>query len=102
MFKGVITAIVTPFRNGEVDEEALRRLVDEQIRAGVDGFVPVGTTGESPTVSNEEHIRIVKVVVEEVRKRVPVIAGTGANSTREAIELTREAKAVGADGTLQV
>ena len=102
MFKGVITALVTPFRGDAVDEEALRRLVDEQIRAGIDGFVPVGTTGESPTVSVEEHIRIIKIVVEETRKRVPVIAGTGANSTREAIELTREARAVGADGTLQV
>jgi 4-hydroxy-tetrahydrodipicolinate synthase len=102
MFKGVITALVTPFRGDAVDEEALRRLVDEQIRAGIDGFVPVGTTGESPTVSVEEHIRIIKIVVEETRKRVPVIAGTGANSTREAIELTCEARAVGADGTLQV
>jgi 4-hydroxy-tetrahydrodipicolinate synthase len=102
MFKGVITALVTPFRGDVVDEEALRRLVDEQIRAGIDGFVPVGTTGESPTVTVEEHIRIIKIVVEETRKRVPVIAGTGANSTREAIELTREARAVGADGTLQV
>jgi 4-hydroxy-tetrahydrodipicolinate synthase len=102
MFKGVITALVTPFRGDAIDEEALRRLVDEQIRAGIDGFVPVGTTGESPTVSVEEHIRIIKIVVEETRKRVPVIAGTGANSTREAIELTREARTVGADGTLQV
>jgi 4-hydroxy-tetrahydrodipicolinate synthase len=102
MFKGVITALVTPFLGDAVDEEALRRLVDEQIRAGIDGFVPVGTTGESPTVSVEEHIRIIKIVVEETRKRVPVIAGTGANATREAIELTREARAVGADGTLQV
>jgi 4-hydroxy-tetrahydrodipicolinate synthase len=102
MFKGVITALVTPFRGDAVDEEALRRLVDEQIRAGIDGFVPVGTTGESPTVTVEEHIRIIKIVVEETRKRVPVIAGTGANSTREAIELTIEARAVGADATLQV
>jgi len=102
MFKGVITALVTPFRDDAVDQEALRRLVDEQIRAGIDGFVPVGTTGESPTVTVEEHIRVIKIVVEETRKRVPVIAGTGANSTHEAIELTREARAVGADGTLQV
>jgi len=102
MFKGVITALVTPFRGDVVDEEALRRLVDEQICAGIDGFVPVGTTGESPTVTVEEHIRIIKIVVEETRKRVPVIAGTGANSTREAIELTIEARAVGADATLQV
>jgi len=102
MFKGVITALVTPLRNDRVDEEALRRLVDEQIRAGIDGLVPVGTTGESPTLDNDEHIRVVQVVVEEAKKRVPVIAGTGANSTREAIELTLAAKAVGADATLQV
>jgi 4-hydroxy-tetrahydrodipicolinate synthase len=102
MFKGVITALVTPLRNDRVDEEALRRLVDEQIRAGIDGLVPVGTTGESPTLSNEEHIRVIEIVVQEAKKRVPIIAGTGANATREAIELTAAAKAVGADGTLQV
>jgi 4-hydroxy-tetrahydrodipicolinate synthase len=102
MFKGVITALVTPLRNDHVDEEALRRLVDEQISAGIDGLVPVGTTGESPTLSNEEHIRVVEIVVQEARKRVPVIAGTGSNSTHEAIELTAAAKAAGADGTLQV
>jgi 4-hydroxy-tetrahydrodipicolinate synthase len=102
MLKGVITALVTPLRNDRIDEEALRRLVDEQIRAGIDGLVPVGTTGESPTLTNEEHIRVVQIVVEEAKKRVPVIAGTGANCTREAIELTTAAKAVGADATLQV
>jgi 4-hydroxy-tetrahydrodipicolinate synthase len=102
MFKGAITALVTPLRNDRLDEEALRRLVDEQIRAGIDGLVPVGTTGESPTLTNEEHIRVIEIVVQEARKRVPVIAGSGANSTREAIELTAAAKAVGADGTLQV
>jgi 4-hydroxy-tetrahydrodipicolinate synthase len=102
MIKGVITALVTPLRNDRIDEEALRRLVDEQIRAGIDGLVPVGTTGESPTLSNEEHIRVVQIVVEEAKKRVPVIAGTGANCTREAIELTTAAKSVGADATLQV
>ena len=102
MFKGVITALVTPLRDDRVDEAALRRLVDEQIAGGIDGLVPVGTTGESPTLTNEEHIRVVAVVVEQAKKRVPVIAGTGANSTREAIELTLAAKAVGADGTLQV
>lgn len=102
MIKGAITALVTPLRNDRVDEEALRRLVDEQIRAGIDGLVPVGTTGESPTLSNEEHIRVVQIVVEEAKKRVPVIAGTGANCTREAIELTLAAKAAGADATLQV
>jgi 4-hydroxy-tetrahydrodipicolinate synthase len=102
MIKGVITALVTPLRDDRLDEEALRRLVDEQIRAGIDGLVPVGTTGESPTLSNEEHIRVVQIVVEEAKKRVPVIAGTGANCTREAIELTSAAKAAGADATLQV
>ena len=102
MFKGVITALVTPFRNDRIDEEALRRLVDEQISAGIDGLVPVGTTGESPTLSSEEHIRVIEIVVQETRKRVPVLAGTGGNATREAIELTQAAKAVGADGTLQV
>jgi 4-hydroxy-tetrahydrodipicolinate synthase len=102
MFKGVITALVTPLRDDRVDEAALRRLVDEQIAGGIDGLVPVGTTGESPTLTNEEHIRVVEVVVEQAKKRVPIIAGTGANSTREAIELTLAAKAVGADGTLQV
>jgi len=102
MFKGVITALVTPLRNDRVDEEALRRLVDEQIGSGIDGLVPVGTTGESPTLTNEEHIRVVEIVVQEAKKRVPVIAGTGANSTKEAIELTLAAKAVGVDGTLQV
>ena len=102
MFTGVITALVTPFRNGAVDEEALRRLVDEQIAAGVDGLVPVGTTGESPTLDHEEHRRVIQIVIEQTRKRVPVIAGTGGNSTREAIDLSRQAKALGADGMLQV
>ena len=102
MFTGVITALVTPMRNGAVDEDALRRLVGEQIAAGIDGLVPVGTTGESPTLDHEEHLRVVKIVVEETKKRVPVIAGTGANATREAIELSRAAKAIGADGLLQV
>jgi 4-hydroxy-tetrahydrodipicolinate synthase len=102
MFSGVITAIVTPFRGGKLDEDALRRLVNEQIAAGIDGLVPVGTTGESPTVSYEEHVRVIKVVVEETKRRVPVIAGTGGNATNEAIELSKAAKEVGADGLLQV
>jgi 4-hydroxy-tetrahydrodipicolinate synthase len=102
MFTGVITALVTPFRGGALDEDALRRLVSEQIGAGIDGLVPVGTTGESPTLSPEEHVRVIKVVVEETRRRVPVIAGTGANATHEAIELSRAARQVGADGLLQV
>jgi len=102
MFTGVLTALVTPFRNDSVDETALRNLVDDQIANGVDGLVPVGTTGESPTLNFDEHIRVIKIVVEAARKRVPVIAGTGSNSTHEAIELSKEARRVGADGLLQV
>jgi len=102
MFTGVITALVTPFKNDKLDEAALRRLVDEQIAGGVDGLVPTGTTGESPTLSNEEHLRVIEVVVEAAKKRVPVIAGTGSNSTREAIEMSEAAKRVGADGLLLV
>ncbi len=102
MFTGVITALVTPLRNGVVDEDALRRLVGEQIAAGIDGLVPVGTTGESPTLDHEEHLQVVKIVIDEAKKRVPIIAGTGANSTREAIELSLAAKSLGADGLLQV
>jgi 4-hydroxy-tetrahydrodipicolinate synthase len=98
----VITAIVTPFRRGVVDEVALRNLVEDQIANGVDGLVPVGTTGESPTLSFEEHLRVIEVVIEAVAKRVPVIAGTGSNSTQEAIELSLAAKKLGADGQLQV
>jgi 4-hydroxy-tetrahydrodipicolinate synthase len=102
MFTGVITALVTPLRGDAVDEEALRRLVDEQIASGVDGLVPVGTTGESPTLTNEEHLRVIQLVVEATRKRVPVIAGTGSNSTRETIEMSAAARKVGADGLLLV
>jgi 4-hydroxy-tetrahydrodipicolinate synthase len=102
MFTGVITALVTPFKNDVLDEPALRRLVDEQIAAGVDGLVPTGTTGESPTLSNEEHLRVIQIVVEAAKKRVPVIAGTGSNATREAIEMSVAAKGVGADGLLLV
>ncbi|HSS37315.1 MAG TPA: 4-hydroxy-tetrahydrodipicolinate synthase [Polyangia bacterium] len=102
MFTGVITALVTPFRGDAVDEEALRRLVEEQIAAGIDGLVPVGTTGESPTVTVEEHIRIIEIVVQAAKKRVPVVAGTGSNSTRETIELSAAARKVGADGLLLV
>ncbi len=102
MFTGVITALVTPFRGDAVDEEALRRLVDDQIAAGIDGLVPVGTTGESPTVTVEEHIRVIEIVVQAAKKRVPVVAGTGSNSTRETIELSAAARKVGADGLLLV
>src|SRR5450432_250021 len=101
-FSGVITALVTPLRNDAVDEEALRRLIEEQIAGGVDGLVPVGTTGESPTLTVEEHIRVIEITVQAAKKRVPVIAGTGSNSTRETIEMSQAARKVGADGLLLV
>ena len=100
--KGSITALITPFKNGELDEKAFKRLVDWQIAEGTHGLVPVGTTGESPTLSHKEHMRVVELCVETARGRVPVIAGAGSNSTREAIELTRHAKTVGADAALSV
>jgi 4-hydroxy-tetrahydrodipicolinate synthase len=102
MFTGTYTAIVTPFRDGAIDEDALERLIKFQIKGGVDGIVPVGTTGESPTVDCAEHIRIIELSVEFAAKKIKVLAGTGANSTREAIELTQAAEKVGADGSLQV
>lgn len=102
MFKGAICAIVTPFKNGKVDEEKLRELIEFQIENGTDGIVPCGTTGESPTLSYEEHNRVIEITVEAVKKRVPVIAGTGSNSTEEALELTRHAYEVGADAALMV
>lgn len=102
MFQGSIVAIVTPFNNGAVDEEKLRELVEFQIENGTDAIVPCGTTGESSTLSYVEHDRVIKVVVEQVNKRVPVIAGTGSNSTHEAIEITQHAKELGADGALLV
>ncbi len=102
MFRGAIVAIVTPFKDGRVDEEALRKLIEFQIESGTDGIVPCGTTGESATLSHEEHDRVIEITVEAVRKRVPVIAGTGSNSTKEAIRLTEHAYKVGADGALLV
>lgn len=102
MIKGAIVAIVTPFRDGKVDEEALRRLVEEQIVAGTDGIAPCGTTGESTTLSHEEHDRVIEIVVDAVRKRVPVIAGTGSNSTVEALRLTKHAWEAGANAALIV
>src|SRR5277367_4476369 len=89
---GTYTALVTPFRDGGVDEKALTRLLEEQIAAGVDGVVPVGTTGESATLTMEEHLRVIELAVQVVNKRVRVFAGTGSNSTSEAIFLTQEAK----------
>jgi 4-hydroxy-tetrahydrodipicolinate synthase len=100
--KGSITALITPFNNGEIDETAFRRLVEWQIAEGTHGLVPCGTTGESPTLSHTEHMRVVEVCVEAAGGRVPVIAGAGSNSTREAIELTRHAKSIGADAALTV
>ncbi len=102
MFTGTYTAIVTPFKNGEIDEAALERLIKIQIKAGVEGIVPVGTTGESPTVSYEEHIHIIRLSVEFAAGKIKVLAGTGGNSTNEAIYLTEEAEKDGADGSLQV
>lgn len=100
MFKGSMTAIVTPFKNGTVDEEALRGLVEFQIENGTDGIIPCGTTGESATLSHDEHDRVVEIVIDAVKKRVPVIAGAGSNNTAEAIRLTRHAHEAGADGAL--
>jgi 4-hydroxy-tetrahydrodipicolinate synthase len=102
MFQGTFTAIVTPFRNGEVDYKRLGEQIEAQIAGGVDGVVPCGTTGESPTLSHDEHEQVVAFTVERVRRRVPVIAGAGSNNTREALRLSKHAKAVGADATLQV
>ncbi|MCE5283167.1 MAG: 4-hydroxy-tetrahydrodipicolinate synthase [Deltaproteobacteria bacterium] len=102
MFGGAIVAIVTPFKNGKVDEEALRKLIEEQIAAGTDGIAPCGTTGESTTLSHDEHDRVIEITIDAVKKRVPVIAGTGSNSTTEALRLTRHAWEAGADGALLV
>ena len=102
MFKGSIVAIVTPFRNGKVDEKALGNLIEWHIKQGTHGIVPCGTTGESATLDYEEHHRVIKFTVEAVNKRVPVIAGTGANATDETIMITKEAKKSGADAALVV
>src|SRR5215472_1803652 len=100
--RGSLPALITPFKDGKVDEAAFRRLVNWQIEQGSHGLVPCGTTGESPTLSHDEHMRVVEICVEEARGRVPVIAGAGSNATAEAISLTRHAKAVGADAVLSV
>ena len=102
LFRGVLPALVTPFRNGAVDEDAFVALVERQIAGGVHGLVPVGTTGETATLSHEEHRRVVELCVATAKGRVPVIAGAGSNSTAEAIELVQHAKAVGADAALVV
>lgn len=102
MFKGSFVALITPFANGEFDEKTFRNFVEWQIEEGTDGLVPVGTTGESPTLSHEEHMRVVEVCIEVAAGRVPVIAGAGSNSTEEAILLAQHAKSAGADAALVV
>jgi 4-hydroxy-tetrahydrodipicolinate synthase len=102
MFKGSIVAVVTPFKNGAVDEEKLRSLIEFHIKNGTSGIVPCGTTGESATLSFQEHDRVIEITIDQVNKRVPVIAGTGSNSTEEAIMLTRHAEKAGSDASLQV
>jgi 4-hydroxy-tetrahydrodipicolinate synthase len=102
MFPGCLTALVTPFRNGAVDVKALADLVERQIAAGINGLVPCGSTGESATLSHEEHLTVVREVIRVARKRVPVIAGTGSNSTAEAIKLTRGAEEAGANAALLI
>lgn len=101
-FTGTYTAIVTPFKNGKIDRVALEKLISAQIKGGVDGIVPVGTTGESPTLDYEEHIEVIKLSVQFVAGKIKVLAGTGGNSTSEAIYLTKAAEDLGADGSLQV
>lgn len=102
MFKGSLVALITPFSNGTVDVDALKRLVDWHADEGTDGIVPCGTTGESPTLSNDEHLEVVKIVVEQAAGRMKILAGAGSNNTIEAVEYTKHAAAAGADGTLHV
>ena len=102
MLKGAITAIVTPFKNGAFDEEAYRQLIEFQIQGGIHGIVPCGTTGESATLSHAEHKRVVETCIDQVKKRVPVVAGTGSNNTAEALELTKHGEAAGADYALMI
>ncbi|MFW6055373.1 MAG: 4-hydroxy-tetrahydrodipicolinate synthase [Thermodesulfobacteriota bacterium] len=100
--KGAFTALITPFRNNEIDEEALREHIEHQIKAGIDGLVPCGTTGESATMTHEEHKRTIGISIDQAGGRVPVLAGTGSNNTREAVELTGFARQAGADGALLI
>ena len=102
MFKGAFTALVTPFSGGQIDAQALRNHVDFQIDKGIDGLVPCGTTGEASTLSHDEHIEVVRITVEHTAGRVPVIGGSGSNSTSEALELTKRVKEVGADACLMI
>jgi 4-hydroxy-tetrahydrodipicolinate synthase len=100
MFTGTYTAIVTPFKNGQVDEPAFRKLIQFQVDNGVDGIVPAGTTGEAATLDFDEHLRVIEIAVQEAHGRCKIIAGTGSNSTQEAVELTQKAEQLGADGAL--
>ncbi len=100
MFKGSLVAIATPFKNDQIDEAALRNLVEYQIARGTDGIVPCGTSGESATLTHDEHCRVIDIVIDQTKKRVPVIAGSGSNSTHETVYLTEHAKKAGADGAL--
>lgn len=102
MFKGTTVAIVTPFKNGAVDETTLRNLVEFHVKNGTDAVLPCGTTGESPTLSHDEHDRVIEICIDAARGRVPILAGTGSNSTAEAIRLTRHAEEAGASGALVV
>ncbi len=102
MFKGSIVAIATPFKDGQIDEPTLRKLVEFQIKSGTNGIVPCGTTGESPTLSNDEHARVIDICIQTAQGRIPIIAGTGSNSTAEAVALTKHAAQIGASGVLQV
>ena len=101
-FKGALTALVTPFKHGSIDEEAYRAFIEWQIESGIDGVVPCGTTGESATLSHDEHKEVIRICIDQVKKRIPVLAGSGSNNTREAIELTKFAKSAGADGALMI
>jgi len=100
MFRGTYTAIVTPFKEGRIDEDGFRKLIDFQIDNGIDGIVPVGTTGEAATLDYDEHLRVIEIAVQQANGRCKVVAGTGSNSTREAIELTQKAEKLGIDGAL--
>ncbi|HEY6395177.1 MAG TPA: 4-hydroxy-tetrahydrodipicolinate synthase [Candidatus Binataceae bacterium] len=102
MFNGALSALVTPFRDGSVDEKALREIIEWQIQKGIDGLLPCGSTGESATLTHTEHERVIKVTIEQARRRVPVLAGTGSNSTAEAIRLTAAAREMGADGAVLI
>ena len=102
MFKGSYTALITPFKNGDLDEQALRGLVNRQIESGTSGLVPCGTTGESPTLTDREQDQVIRIVMEEVKGRVPVMAGAGSNNTRHALELTQQAEQAGVQAVLHV